>query len=225
MERAVKNCDWQSESDLVTAYLESLKHAYTPRHYGVEMEDLLTENLSRVEVVSQVRSSRDYEITDLDHYYEFFGGLARSVEQASGKKAMMLISDSHEGRARTEDVRDSIRRGVCTRLTNPVWLDGMLSHRHHGGQEIAKRMENLVGLAATTGAVDAATFDRVNSRLVFDNDMRRRIQDNNPYAMLDIIKRLWEAQSRGYWSPDEQTLDRLRQMYVDAEAQVEGAWL
>jgi cobaltochelatase CobN len=223
LEQIVKNRAWQSESDLVTAYIESLKHAYTPRHYGVEMGDLLTENLSRVEVVSQVRSSRDYEITDLDHYYEFFGGLARSVEQASGKKAMLLISDSHEGRARTEDVRDSIRRGVCTRLTNPAWLEGMLSHSHHGGQEVAKRMENLIGLAATTGAVDPATFDRVNSRLVFDDAMRCRIRDNNPYALLDIIKRLWEARSRGYWSPDEATLERLQQIYMDAEAYVEGA--
>ncbi|MCP4716193.1 MAG: magnesium chelatase subunit H [Deltaproteobacteria bacterium] len=222
VEQIVKDRAWQSETELVTAYVESLKHAYTPNHHGREMGDLLTDNLRHVDVVSQVRSSRDYEMTDLDHYYEFFGGLSRSVEQASGKKAMMLVSDTHEGRVRTEDVKDAIQRGVHTRLVNPVWLEGMLAHSHHGGHEIAKRMENLIGLAATTGAVGQADFECVNLRLVFDDAMRERIQANNPHAMLDIVKRLWEAYSRGYWSPDEETLDRLKQIYLGVEDHVEG---
>jgi cobaltochelatase CobN len=222
LERLVKNRSWQEESALVGAYIESLKYAYTPGHYGVEMGGLLTENLSLVEVVSQVRGSRDYEITDLDHYYEFFGGLARSVEQASGRKAMMLVSDTHEGSVCTEDVKESICRGVHTRLINPAWLDAMLGHSHHGGQEIAKRMENMIGLAATTGAVDQATFDQVNRRLVFDDAMRERIRQNNPYAMLEIVKRLWEANTRGYWQPDEETLGRLKEIYLGLETHLEG---
>jgi len=222
LERLVKDRSWQEEADLVGAYIESLKHAYTPHHYGRQMEGLLTDNLRRVEVVSQVRASRDYEITDLDHYYEFLGGLARSVEQASGKKAMLLISDTHEGCVRTEDVKDSIQRGVYARLVNPAWLDGMLSHSHHGGQEIAKRLENLIGLAATTGAVARESFDQVNRRLVFDDSMRERIRQNNPYAMLEIVRRLWEANTRGYWQPDEETRDRLKEIYLGLETHVEG---
>ncbi len=222
VERIVKDRTWQDEGDLVGAYIDSLKHAYTPNHYGREMDSLLTDNLSRVEVVSQVRSSRDYEMTDLDHYYEFFGGLARSVEQASGSRAVMLVSDTHEGRVRTEDIGDAIQRGIHTRLINTNWLDGMLSHRHHGGQEIAKRMENLIGLAATTGAVGQKAFDQINRRLVFDDAMRERIQENNPYAMLEIVERLWEAKSRGYWQPDDETLDRLKEIYLGVETHLEG---
>ncbi|MCX8043712.1 MAG: magnesium chelatase subunit H [Desulfobacterota bacterium] len=222
LERLVKERVWQHEADLIAAYLQSLQHVYTPRHYGIPMKSLLSENLSRVDVVSQVRSSRDYEITDLDHYYEFFGGLSKSVEQASGKKALMFISDTHEGVVRTEDIKDAIRRGIYSRLTNPVWLDGMLRHSHHGGQEIARRMENLIGLAATTGAVDQAMFNQVSSRLVLDDTIRQRIRDNNPYALLDIIQRLWEAHTRGYWMPDAKTLDRLKQLYMDAESHAEG---
>jgi cobaltochelatase CobN len=223
VEQLVKNRAWAAEGELVAAYIDSLKHAYTPGHYGVEMSGLLNGNLSRVEVVSQVRSSRDYEITDLDHYFEFFGGLAKSVEQASGKRAMMLISDTHDGPARTETVTEAINRGVYARLANPAWLDGMLGHGHHGGHEIAKRMENMIGLAATTGAVDGQVFEQLNQRLVFDDAMRRRIQDNNPHALLDIIQRLWEAHTRGYWSPDSTTLEQLKQHYMAAETYVEGA--
>ncbi len=101
----VKSRDWQNETDLVNNYLNSLQYVYTKNNYGKEMKGLLHKNLSKVELVSQIRSSRDYEITDLDHYYEYFGGLARTVEETSGKKAMMLISDTHNGRPRTEDVQ------------------------------------------------------------------------------------------------------------------------
>lgn len=223
LEKMVKERAWQNEADLVAAYIQSLRHVYTHRHHGLAMENLLNENLRRVDLISQIRGSREYEVTDLDHYYEFFGGLCRTVEQARGEKAMMLVSDSHEGIARTEDIADSIRRGVLSRLTNPVWLNGMLGHAHHGGYEIAKRMENLIGLAATTGAVDQAVFDRVSSRLVFDETMRHRIRENNPFALLDIIQRLWEAHTRGYWKPDDETLDRLKQLYLEAETFAEGA--
>ncbi len=222
VEEIVKNRSWQSETELAGAYIDSLKHVYTPQAHGRSMEGLLTANLSMVEVVSQVRGSCDYEITDLDHYYEFYGGLARSVEEASGKKAMLLLSDTHGGSARTEDVRDAVFRGVHTRLTNPDWLAGQLSCSHQGGHEIAKRMENLIGLAATTGAVSARSFDHINEKLVLNDDMRRQIQDNNPYAMLEIAKRLFEAHTRGYWDPDDDTLDRLKNIYLELENHLEG---
>jgi len=222
VEQLVNSRSWTTEGELVGAYIESLKHVYTPNRYGVEMAGLLNGNLRRVDVVSQVRSSRDYEITDLDHYYAFFGGLSRSVEQAAGKRAMMCVSDTNDGGVRTEDIADAVHRGVYSRLVNPAWLGGMLAHDHHGGHEIAKRLENLVGLAATTRAVGTETFDQVNRSLVFDEEVRQRIQHNIPYAMLDIVKRLWEANSRGYWQPDGQTLDRLKEIYLGLETHVEG---
>ena len=99
------------EGDLVSSYMDSLCHVYTKNDYGREMPGLLQGNLSRVELVSQVRSSMDYEITDLDHYYEFLGGLSRSVQEASGRRPRIMVSDSTMGRTRTEDVKESIRRG------------------------------------------------------------------------------------------------------------------
>ncbi len=218
----VKSRNWQSEADLVTNYLTSLQYVYTKNHYGREMPGLLAKNLSRVELVSQIRSSRDYELTDLDHYYEYFGGLARTVAETSGKKAMMLISDTHNGRPRTEDVQRSIQRGSRTRLLNPKWLDGMLQHQFHGGQQLADRLENLLGLAATTGSVDNSIFDDANERFVLDETMRNRIRENNQYSLLEIMERLLEAQQRGYWKPKEEDLEELRRQYLKLEGDLEG---
>jgi cobaltochelatase CobN len=220
--RLIESQSWQNEADLVANYVASLKHVYTKTHHGEAIEGLFRQNVGRVQLVSQVRSTRDYEMTDLDHYYEFYGGLSKTVEQASGQKAMLLVSDTHEGRVRTEHVQKAIQRGARTRLLNPRWLDNMLAHRHHGGQQLANRLENLVGLAATTGQVDNSLFDEANDRLVLDEEMRRRIQENNPYALLEMVERLLEAEARGYWEANPEKLEQLKRIYLEIEGDLEG---
>lgn len=218
----VKSRRWQEESDLTADYLQSLRCVYTKNHYGKEMKELLKKNLVKVDVISQVRSSRDYEITDLDHYYEFFGGLAKTVEEVTGKKAMMLISDTHNGKTRTESVQRSIQRGARTRLFNPQWLGAMLAHDYHGGQQLADRLENMLGLAATTGEVDNCLFDEANEKFVLDEQMRNKIQENNPYALQDIMERLLEANVRGYWDAEDDKLKELKNLYLQLEGDLEG---
>ncbi len=217
----VKSAHWQAEGDLVSAFLDSLQHAYTKNHYGSEQRELLTSNLKRVEMVSQIRCSVDREITDLDHYYEYFGGLSRAVEEYSGKRPIMLISDSTLGRVRTEDISSAIGRGARTRILNPKWIQGMLGHKHHGGTEIAERMENLIGLSATTHSVDNTIWDDANRTFALDEEMRRLLQENNPYALLEIMERLLEAEARGYWEPDPDEFDQLKEAYLQAEGAVE----
>lgn len=119
-----------------------------------ETKELFEKLLGKVEVISQVRCSHDYEITDLDHYYEFFGGLAKSVEILKGEKPEMLIVDSTKEVVKVESVKDSIERGTVTRTLNPKWIEEMLKHGFLGVQKVADRVEYLLGLSATTGAVD-----------------------------------------------------------------------
>ena len=218
----VKSRSWTVEGDLVSSYVDSLCHVYTADEYGREMPGLLRGNLRRVELVSQVRSSMDYEITDLDHYYEFLGGLSRTVREASGRPPLVMVSDATMGRTRTEEIGESIRRGVGTRLLNPRWLEGMLAHQHHGGQQLAARLENLVGLSATTGRVDPRIYDQVAETLVLDPELRRRIGDNNRFALKEIIERLLEAESRGYWEASPDRLERLKEAYLETEALLEA---
>lgn len=45
---------------------------------------------------------------------------------------------------------------------------------------------------------------------------------NNPQAFSNLLKRMLEASGRGMWSPDEATLEQLKSMYSDMDAQLEG---
>ena len=49
------------------------------------------------------------------------------------------------------------------------------------------------------------------------------MQRANPWALRGITERLLEAASRGLWeAPDAKTLDQLRQVYLDAEGDLES---
>ena len=213
---------WEKEEQIGTQFLSSLHFAYNRKMHGGDIDKLYEQNLKSVEIVSQVRDNNEYEITDLDHYYEFFGGLAKSVEMVKGKKAVMLITDTTGGRPITETADKSISRGIRTRVLNPKWIDGMLAHKYHGAQKIADRFENVMGLAATTGAVEQWVYNDLCKAYAEDEEMRRRMAENNPYAYMDILEQMTEYSDRGYWNATDEQLETIRKAYLKIEDKIEG---
>ncbi|QYZ80167.1 magnesium chelatase subunit H [Methanofollis formosanus] len=212
---------WKEEQDLADVFIDSMNHLYIENMHGVRADDAYRSNLSRVEMVSQVRDSHDYEVTDLDHYFEFFGGLNRAVRSESGREPMMMISDTTKEVIQTEGIGDVIRRATRTRLLNPKWIDAMLEHDFHGAQVIEERVYNTLGLAATTNAVDNWVWSSIAERFVFDEEMRKRLEENNRYATAGLMERLFEAESRGYWDATEEEMAKMRSAYLDLEGDIE----
>lgn len=212
---------WESESQLGEAYSQSLHHVYTKSFRGQSMPDILKYHLKAVDIVSQVRSNHEYEITDLDHYYEFFGGLSKAVEEARGSKAEMIIHDTTGEGVETDKVEDSISRGVRTRLFNPKWIEGMLEHNYHGGQKIAERFENILGLSATTNRVEQWVYHEMHSIYVQDEKMRERLQENNRWAYMNMLEHMFELNGRGYWDATKEQLAMLQEAYIELEGAIE----
>ncbi|OPY37803.1 MAG: cobaltochelatase subunit CobN [Methanoregula sp. PtaU1.Bin051] len=214
---------WKDEKDLADVYMASMSHVYVDTIHGQSQRALYENNVRTVQVVSQIRDRHDREIVDLDHYFEYFGGLNKAVETVSGRTPMMMISDTTKEVVYTEDVRDVIKRGTRTRLLNPKWIDEMLKHDYHGAQQIEERVYNTLGLAATTHAVDNWIWSSIAERFVFDEEMRKRLMENNKFAALGLTERLMEAEQRGYWEATEEELEKLREAYRQMEGDIEEA--
>lgn len=213
----VESSKWRSESEIINAYLESMKFAYGEKQRNVEAKEVLSKLLSNVDVVAQVRDTIEYEITDLDHYYEFLGGLARTVKEKRGSEPAVLVVDTTKETVKVEDVKESIRRGIITRTTNPKWLDAMLEHGSNGATKIADRIENMLGLAATLGSIEKWMWDKTAENTVLEKERAEKIKNANPWAFCKIIKRLLEAAKRGYWKADEEILTKLEKEYLKTE--------
>ncbi len=83
-------------------------------------------------------------------------------------------------------------------------------------------MTNALGLSATTGQVPVWVYQRVGETFVLDAVMRERLAALNPQAATRMAQRLLEANDRGYWHPDDATLDALRDASDALEDRLEG---
>ena len=212
---------WKDESELARGFISAQKHLYTRSRKGQAQPDLFRAELSRVDLVSQVRSSVDYSIADLDHYYEYFGGLSRSVEEVRGKKPVMLYTDSSSSTMYTDEAQKAVNISVRTRLLNPDYINALLDHQVHGAQHLADRVKNLIGLSVTTGRVDSWIFSAVKQTFLDDRAMAQKLKENNAFALLDMAASLLEARQRGYWDATDDEIRDLEMQYLDMEGEVE----
>jgi magnesium chelatase subunit H len=81
-------------------------------------------------------------------------------------------------------------------------------------------MTAMVGWAATA-QVDNFVFDQAAERYALDEEVAKKLQRSNPEAFKNVIRRLLEAAGRNMWSTDDRTLDRLRELYSDADDVIE----
>mmetsp|Transcript_12439 Transcript_12439/g.25704 ORF Transcript_12439/g.25704 Transcript_12439/m.25704 type:complete len:106 (-) Transcript_12439:133-450(-) len=96
----------------------------------------------------------------------------------------------------------------------------MIAQGSGGAYEVSQRMTAMVGWAATT-KVDNFVFSEAAERYALDEDVSRALQKSNPEAWKNTVRRLLEAAGRGMWETDEETLDKLRELYADADDMVE----
>jgi cobaltochelatase CobN len=143
------------------------------------------------------------------------------VKEKRGEYPDQWVVDTTEESLEVEDVEKVIDRATRTRTLNPKWIDGMLSHDFHGAQQVAQRVEYLLGLQATTGMVKEWLFDQAAQTLLFDEETKRRLVENNKYATLDLAERMLEAHERGYWQATAEELEKLKTMILNMETWLE----
>jgi len=56
---------------------------------------------------------------------------------------------------------------------------------------------------------------------LLDAEMFKRLMELNPHSVRSLTKRLLEAHERGYWNPDEEILEGLREVIARFDEQIE----
>ena len=217
----IESSAWSSEEELAGAYLEDVGCAYTDRTHAAEARGALVEMLRTVDLVAQIRSTTEYDIGDLDHYYEFLGGLRRAVELVAGRGVDALWIDTTGVRDTARGVEESVELWARTRLLNPKWISAMLEHGYDGAREVMKRIEHLLGHAALTKAVAEWIWSEVERTYLINAEIREKIKRHNPWALHRIANVLHEAYRRGYWRPTGEELKLLEELIASIERELE----
>lgn len=189
---------------------------------GREARKLLERALSRVEVTYQNIDTTEVGITDVDHYFEYLGGVSKAVEKQTGTRPRIYLSDTLSPDAKVRTLEETVRLETRTKTLNPKWFEGMLLHGFSGVAEIEHHVSNTFGWSATADAVDDWVYDEVAATFVLDEQMLERLRSLNPHSARTLVGRLLEASGRGFWSAEQSVLDRLRDVFAALEDKLEG---
>lgn len=189
---------------------------------GLEAQKLLDGALSRVEVSYQNIDSTEVGISDVDHYFEYLGGVTKAVEKRAGKRPQVYLSDALTPNAKIRTLKETLQLEIRTKVLNPKWYEGMLRHGFSGVAEIEHQLTNTFGWSATADAVDDWIYDEVAETFVLDGQMLDRLKALNPHSVQALVGRLLEAAGRGFWSAKPEVLDQLRKVFTGLEDALEG---
>jgi magnesium chelatase subunit H len=189
---------------------------------GREARGALSRALSRVEATYQNVDSFEVGITDVDHYFEYLGGVSKAVERHARARPAIYVADTLSREARVRTLPEMVRLETRAKTLNPKWYEGMLGHGFRGVAEIESHVTNTFGWSATADAVDGWVYEEVARTYVLDEQMLGRLSSLNPHSARSLVARLLEAEGRGFWEAEREVVERLREVYSSIEDRIEG---
>ncbi|MDV6244565.1 cobaltochelatase subunit CobN [Rhodococcus opacus] len=215
---------WRGDADLADVYTTWGGFAYGRGLDGAPAADDMRTAYRRITVAAKNTDTREHDIADADDYFQYHGGMVATVRALTGKSPEAYIGDSTRPESvRTRTLSEETSRVFRARVVNPRWLEAMRRHGYKGAFEMAATVDYLFGYDATTNVVADWMYEKLAESYVLDEQNRKFMEQSNPWALHGIAERLLEAAERNMWEhPEQQTLDGLRQVYLETEGELEG---
>ncbi|AGB01904.1 cobaltochelatase subunit CobN [Methanoregula formicica] len=219
---AVLSSAWKTQADLADIFVAYNGYAYGRDIAGKDAHEHLAASLSTVSVTFNKIQSDEHDLLGCCCYFGTHGGFTAAARHYSGNNVKPYYGDTREPEnVEVRDLGDEIRRVVRTRLLNPKWIYGMKDHGYKGASDIMKRVTRVYGWSASTQEVDDWIFNDIADTFVNNEEMRDFFEQNNPYALEEIARRLLEAHTRSLWDADPRVLDELKKNYLEIESWME----
>ena len=219
---AVYASAWKEKDDLAEVWIDWGSYAYGEGVRGESAHRELVSLLKSVNVTYEKLESDDFDTLDCCCFYGYHGGFTCAVETVSGKKVEVYFGDTRDPeRPSVREMKEEMERTVRTKLLNPAWIEGKKRHGYKGAVDISERVGRVYGWAATADIVENWVFDGIVDTFVADKEMRKWFEENNPWALEEIARRLLEAAERGIYKADKEHLKKLKEAYLEIEGFME----
>ncbi|MDD1728041.1 MAG: cobaltochelatase subunit CobN, partial [Methanospirillum sp.] len=213
---------WKEDSELADIYISWNGYAYGRDNYGKASHDQLIEQLKTVDVTFNKTATDEYDLLGCCCYFGTHGGMTIAAETVKGHKIATYYGDTRDPESvEVRTLAEEINRVVRTKLLNPKYIEGLKEHGYAGASELSRRIGRVYGWDATTGQVDDWIFDDIARTFMLDERNHRFFEENNPYALEEIGRRLLEAHQRGVWKADPEVIEGVKNSYLLIEGVME----
>jgi len=214
----VHSSSWTERKDLADTYTTWGAHAYGRKFRGEKVPELFRQQFGRLDATVKNRVSREFDILDVDDDYQILGGMNACVKAFGNKNPVSIIGEASDPKnVKTRLLDEEIRFIFRSRILNPRWIEGLKPHGFRGVQEIMNTIEYTFGWDVTSDAVDDWEYQACAEHFLFNEENRQWIEENNPYALHSMAGRLLEANERGFWDTDDETIRKLQEIYLETE--------
>ena len=219
---AVYASAWKTNEDLSDVFLYWNGYAYGKNVFGQAAHARLKDSLKTVDITFNKAVTDEYDLTGCCCYFGTHGGMINAARVASGHDVKNYYGDTRDqGEVNVRTLTEEIRRIARAKILNPIWIEGMKEHGYKGAGEISSRVGRLYGWQATAKAVDDSVFDDAARTFMMDEENRKFFEENNPWALEEIARRLIEAVERDLWNPAPDVREALKDIYIEIEGWIE----
>ncbi|WP_137289693.1 cobaltochelatase subunit CobN [Natronorubrum halophilum] len=221
--KAVDEGNWDDRADLASVYVQWGGYAMGSRGRVSDAHDAFERRLSSVGATVKIEDTMEQDEFDSSDWYAFHGGFISAVSEISGEEPASYVGDSSD--PDNVDVytnEEKVRKAMRARVLNPDWLESMEEHGYKGAGDLSTTVDVTLGWDATTGVVSDTLWAEVAEKFAFDEDRQGWMLDVNPWALESITDTLLEAVERDLWDADDETVDRLRDLNLEVEGDLEA---
>ncbi|WP_254530100.1 cobaltochelatase subunit CobN [Natrinema gelatinilyticum] len=221
--KAVDEGNWDDRSDLASVYVQWGGYAMGPRGRVSDAHDAFERRLSSVDATVKLEDTMEQDEFDSSDWYAFHGGFISAVSEISGEEPASYVGDSSDpDNVSVYTNEEKVRKAMRARVLNPDWLESMEDHGYKGAGDLSTTVDVTLGWDATTGVVSDTLWTEVAETFAFDDERQDWMREVNPWALESITDTLLEAIERDLWDADEETADRLRDLNLEVDGDLEA---
>ena len=220
---AIEASAWKSDEDLAKTWIQWGCYMYTKNSFGKPSPEAFILNLSNVDLVARNHASDEHDLFNCCCYFSYQGGFYNTVKSITGRSDVeaVIVDTRDVSLTEVRSIKEEVERIVRAKLLNPTWISEMKKHGYRGANEFSRKILHLYGWSATTKQVSNWVFNEIAKTYVLDDEMKKWFEENNVWALEEILRRLIEAAERGLWKPPEEILEKLRETYAEVEGILE----
>ncbi len=214
--------NWQTEQDLADVYVRWGGHVFGGGQRGVYRPELFKKRLAETELTVKNEENHDMNILSSDDYNGFHGGMIAAVKSFGGKTPASYVGDSaNRGAPKVRTVAEEMKRVVRAESLNPKYIEGLMKHGYKGAMDMANRLNISFQWDATSSVMEDWMYEDYAQKYAFDPKVQQWMKQVNPWALQNIAETLLEAEQRQMWNADEETVEKLQELYLSVEGELE----
>ena len=222
MDILVNSKMWENQDDFGRMYINWSSHAYGKKIHGTKLESVFSKRMAISDVTIKNISSYEADMLSSDDFYNYHGGLISAVTKERGSAPASYSTNAGDPRhVVTRTIHEETSRIMRSRINNPKWIEGLKEHGFRGATEFAAMVDIVFGWDATSNVVDDWMYESIAQTYLLDQELQDWIRENNPFALHAMSARLLEAAHRGMWDANEETLEALKEIYLQTEGDLE----